>query len=133
MDTAARKQIARLTMVIGTAQAATWIVLCATTVGFILRFQKIFADFGAELPVSTVVVLSLGNLLYCYWYVALLLICLWPIATKGIVVALWPAPENAVARWSWYLITWLASVVLMAFIVVIILVPLLSLVSALSK
>ena len=76
---------------------------------------------------------SLGNLLYCYWYVALLLICLWPIATKGIVVALWPAPENAVARWSWYLITWLASVVLMAFIVVIILVPLLSLVSALSK
>ena len=133
MDTAARKQIARLTMVIGTAQAATWIVLCTPRSDSSCDSRRSSPISVRKLPVSTVVALSLGNLLYCYWYVALLLICLWPIATKGIVVALWPAPENAVARWSWYLITWLASVVLMAFIVVIILVPLLSLVSALSK
>jgi len=45
-----------------------------TVTWFALSFEKIFADFGTKLPVSTVTIINLSYFLRCYWPLMLLAI-----------------------------------------------------------
>jgi type II secretory pathway component PulF len=107
-----------------------WSVTCAAVIEVVPQFQKMFADLGVEPPGMTMLLISLSYCLYHYWYVALLVVCL---LNWGLASLLWSSPEGAVARRAWYVATWLVPAVLLGFVVVALLVPLLSLVSALSR
>ena len=128
----AKSAIARATAV-GVAQAAVLMVLCGALFSLAGQFSKVFADFGVELPAITMFAIALSYALHHFWYVVLLLICLWPLANRGIVSALWSSPKSAASRRRWYVVTWIALVVLLALAVVALFLPLLSLMSAVSR
>jgi len=118
---------------VGIAQAVVLMVLCGALFSVAGRFFNVFADFGVDLPAITMFAISLSYLVFHYWYAVLLLICLWPLANRGIVSALWSRPESAAARRAWYVITWIALVVLLGLLAIVLLAPLLSLISAVSR
>jgi hypothetical protein len=129
MNTASQKAVSGRAIAIGIAQAALWGVLGSTVMGAIPQFQKVFTDFGVDLPGVTRLVIVVSSLLYSYWYLAILAAVL---LNWGVVSLLWSNPEAVVARRAWYVATWLAPVALLAFVMIALLVPLVSLVTVLS-
>ncbi len=53
MDAASPKPVGWRALAIGLAQAIVWSVTCAAVIEVVTKFQKIFADFGVELPAMT--------------------------------------------------------------------------------
>lgn len=124
MDAASQKAVAARATIVGIAQAALWIVFCAALLKVVPRFERIFLDFGAELPEPTKLVITLSHFMIAYWYLAILPICLWPVVNRGVVSALWSSPEKAGAKRAWYVVTWLVPVILLAIVVFALLIPL---------
>ena len=132
MDAPSKKEVAAVATLAGIAQAALWLLLWAALLRTVPRLEKVFRDFNAELPRLTQLVISLSHLTLAYWYLPILPICLWPVVNRGVVSALWSGPEGVAGRWTWYAITWLVPLLLLAFVVIALVAPLISLLSALS-
>jgi len=96
-------------------------------------FDKIFHDFGAELPGMTIVLIQFTQFLRHFWYLALLLVVSWPLVNWSIVTALSPRPEVVIPRRLWYFVTWAAPGLALAFAVVALFRPLIELITKLSR
>jgi len=92
---------------VGVAQSLLWLGMGVTGLSVVSNFQKLVADFGAELPAATTALFSLVNLLSRYWYVGFLPLALWPFLTLGIVSLLSLSPELVILRRLWYVVTWI--------------------------
>jgi hypothetical protein len=131
MDTTPQKAVVARAVVIGIAQAALWIVLCVALLTSVPQSEDFFKKLNASLPEATKKAITLSHFAFAYWYLAILPICLWPMVTRGVVSTLWSNPESVVARRLWYGVTWLVPIVLLAFVVLAIALPLQNLGSAL--
>ena len=129
MDTASTKPVAGRALAIGVAQAIVWCVTCAGVVRVVPQFQKIFADFGAELPAMTILLINLSYFLYRYWYVAVAAACL---LNWGVASLVFSGSGNVVARRAWHLATWIAPLAFLGFVIVALAVPLVSLLTRMS-
>ena len=96
------------------------------------KFIKIFRDFNTNLPGMTIAVIRFTNFLASYWYLALLLVCLWPFVNWGIVSVLSPSPEVVIPRRLWYCLTWLIIFLIPVFAMVTLYLPLNGLIDSLS-
>jgi hypothetical protein len=119
--------------VVGVVQAALWIALGVTGLRVVRAFEKIFDDFGAELPGMTIVLIQFTQFLRHFWYLALLLVVSWPLVNWSIVTALSPRPEVVIPRRLWYFVTWAAPGLALAFAVVALFRPLIELITKLSR
>ena len=94
------------------------------------RFLAIFAEFEAEVPPVTILVIDLSHVVTAYWYLLLPLALVIDAALLFGLSCLPPA-----ARWLatvWATLVWLATLVLLAIVVVGLFLPLEELVSDLS-
>ncbi len=132
MSDAARRTMAFWALGQGIAQAAAWVALGALLIVKVPSYQKIFVDFGCQLPGMTLFVFSLSAVLSQHWRLLLRLIVMWPLVSLGVVWLLSPRPEVVLPRRLWYAATWLAFVLFLAFAVLAIVGPLVSLITALS-
>jgi type II secretory pathway component PulF len=119
--------------VVGVVQAALWIALGVTGLRVVRAFEKIFHDFGAELPGMTIVLIQFTQFLRHFWYLAFLLVVSWPLVNWSIVSALSPRPEVVIPRRLWYFVTWAALILTLQFAVVALFRPLIILITKLSR
>jgi hypothetical protein len=129
MDAALTRPVAGRALAIGVAQGIIWCVACAGVIKMVPQFQKIFADFGTELPAMTRLLILLCYLLYSYWYLALLVVCL---LNWGIASLVFSSSGGVFARRAWFVATWLAPLAFLGFVIVALAVPLLSILTRLS-
>jgi len=127
-----RKHVATGALFIGAAQSMVWGATGIALVCTGSEFERLLSEFDAELPGATVILLSFTHLIVRFWYLAALLLCLWPLLSLGVVLLLSPRAEVAVSRRIWYFLTWLAPVVFAACVVAGFVVPLMRLISRLS-
>jgi type II secretory pathway component PulF len=92
---------------VGVAQAGLAIALGAAGMKGVSSFQRVYADFGIELPEITMTVIAVADFLSRYWYLAFILACFWPFLNWRIVSLLSPRSEAVIPRTSWYWTTWL--------------------------
>ena len=118
---------------VGVAQALLWIVLGVLAMRIVLSFQRVFADFDAELPMMTIAVISFARFLSRFWFVVVPPILCWPFINWGIVSLLSSCPAGRTLRWLWYLATWLVPLAAVPFAVVALLGPLVTLIDRLSR
>jgi hypothetical protein len=107
------------------------LVLAASIV--LPKFEKVFRDFNTRLPDVTIAVLDFGQFLSRHWYLALLPVLLWPFVNHDVVALLSPRPEVVVPKRLWYFATWAAILLVVAFAVVALFVPLIPVVGPLSR
>ncbi len=119
--------------VVGVVQGALWIALGVAALRIVSGFNKIFDDFGAELPGMTVFLIGFTQGLRHFWYLAFLLVVSWPLVNWWIVSVLSPRPEVVIPRRLWYVATWCALPLAWAFVVEALFTPLLGLISKLSR
>jgi len=96
-------------------------------------FDKIFHDFGAELPGMTIVLIQVSRFLGHFWYLAILLLLSWPLLNCGIVSVLSPRPEVVIPRRVWYFATWSVPILAAVFAMLALFVPLTGLITKLSR
>jgi type II secretory pathway component PulF len=99
----------------GASQSVLWIALGVALMRVVPSFEKVFKDFGTELPALTVAVLYFGHFLVSYWYLGLLLVLLWSFLNSGIVVLLSP---NPFLQRLWRIATWTLPFVCAAIVAV---------------
>jgi hypothetical protein len=117
----------------GIAQAGLWAALCVGLAVGGSRFEAIFADFGVALPALTVLTFQLLAILRIYWYLPVVLCCLWPLVNLGVVLLLSLKPDVALPRRIWYLLTWFAPILSAMLIFGALAIPMASLMSGLSS
>ena len=113
-----RDILASNAFLVGVLQAALWIALGATALRIVSGFEKIFDDFGAELPGVTIALIRFTQFLRHFWYLALLLVISWPLVNWSIVSVLSPRPEVVIPRRLWYSATWAVPMLTLPFAVV---------------
>jgi hypothetical protein len=86
-----------------------------------------------KLPPLTIAVLASARFLAHYWYLAVVLIFLWPLLYQGIAYFVWPKSETVLPRRIWCFSTW--SILLLAILLAVVglLFPLITLVSDLTS
>ena len=119
--------------VVGVVQAVLLTALGATALSTVRGFEKIFQDFGAELPCMTQVLIQFTHLLGHFWYLAFLLLASWPLVNWRIVSVLSPRPEIMLPRRLWYFATWAVLPLAVAFAMVALLLPLIGDIEKLSR
>ncbi|MBN1588587.1 MAG: hypothetical protein JW888_03640 [Pirellulales bacterium] len=111
---------------------ALWIVFWGMIFQQVGSFQKIFIDFDVELPVMTAWAITLANCLHGYWYLILpVMAALW-VGDLVVVYALYQRPKLAVLKWLWLIAMFLLPLGAIAWIVVALWIPLISLTQSLS-
>jgi len=119
--------------VVGMVQAALWIALGVAGLRVVRSFQKIFDDFGADLPGMTIVLIRFTQFLRHFWYLALLFVVSWPLVNWRVVSLLSPRPDVVIPRRLWYLVTWAALGLVLAFASAALFRPLIELITKLSR
>jgi len=117
---------------VGIAQSVVWVALGVVTLNVVPRFETIFRDFGVKLPDITIAVLTFGNFLAHYWYVALVPVLVWPFMNYVVVSLLSPRPEVVIPKSLWYMATWAAILLVVLFAVVALFLPLIVDIQSLS-
>ena len=110
-----RDQLASRAFVVGAVQAAVWIVAGLAVLRIASSFRKFFSDFGAELPGATIAFIKFTHFLGRYWYLALLLLALWPLVNRRVVFLLSPRPDLVMPRRLWYSATWAVPILVVLF------------------
>jgi type II secretory pathway component PulF len=118
--------------VVGTVQSVVWVVLGAGIVRMVDGIEKIFQDFDAQLPIATMLLLSVSHLLARYWYAAFLPLIAWPFANFGVVALLSRRKGLSVLTVLWYTATWILFVLVFAYAAIALLLPLIVTVGPLS-
>ncbi len=122
-----------LSFLVGLAQALLWVVLAVYLVNLVSEFVQLFEDFRMELPSMTIAVINLTALLERYWYLALILACLWPFANWVVVSVLSARPNTSpILRRLWYGMTWSIPFLLVGIAVTALFMPLLDMGGRLS-
>ncbi|MGD0900879.1 MAG: hypothetical protein ABR915_23855 [Thermoguttaceae bacterium] len=117
---------------VGIAQSVVWVVLGVATLNVVPKFERIFRDFGTQLPDLTLAVIGFHHLLSHYWYLALLPALAWPFVNHGVVSLLSPRPEVVIPKRLWYFATWIIILLLVMFAVIALFRPLIVLINAVS-
>lgn len=102
-------------------------ILWFAWLGLLLRlvpaYEKIFADFGTELPVATIWAIGLSNLAFRFWYLAILVVAGLCAVDLALLRALFARPKLAVLAWLWAMWMFLMPLVLMVWIVISLWIP----------
>lgn len=117
---------------VGVAQSVAWTALGVVALMVIPKFDGIFKDFGVKLTYMTVAVLDLGYFLKHYWYLALVLVILWPFVNYGVVALLSPRPDVVLPKRLWYFATWVVILLVIMFALIALFVPLIGDIQGLS-
>lgn len=117
----------------GMAQAILWAAVGLWLGVVAVKFQGMFADFGTELPTLSVAVLTLAAIVARFWYVTVVLCCVWPLVSLGIVRLLSLKPEVTLPRRIWYVVSWAAPLLLAVLTVAGIVLPMATLMSGLNS
>ena len=115
------------TVLLAAFHGLLWIVLLEMMLKYVPSFVKIFADFDAELPVMTVWVIRSSRFSVCYWFLILPIIAVLCAADLAVLYALYLHPKAVVLRWLWLALMLLVPLGLMAWTVLAMYIPLVSL------
>jgi hypothetical protein len=117
---------------VGLVQASTFVLFAVATEVAMPVFERIHRQFEANMPGVTTEVLHAAERPFRFWLLALPLVCLWPFVNYGVVSLLLPrvfrdvlAPRRDVATASrlWYIASWLAIALLVAFVLYALILP----------
>ena len=117
---------------VGTTQSMIWVVLGSAVLRSVNQFEKIFQDFGAKLPVMTIVLVKFAHFLGGRWYLVFLTAMVWPLVNWGVVSNLSPSPEVVLPKRIWYFITWAVILLVVPFVAYALFQPLIELINHLS-
>ncbi len=92
-----------------------WVLLGVALLNVVAKFEKIFQDFKTDLPATTIALINFCHWLRCYWYLAVLLVLVWPFLNYGIVSLLSPLPGVVLPRRLWHVATWLVILAVILF------------------
>jgi type II secretory pathway component PulF len=109
----------------GTVQSVLWLALGVALIHQAPSFDKIFKDFGVELPGLTIAVLKLGHFLVYLWYLCIPPIMLWPLVNWGVVQLVSP---NRILQQLWRVATWTLPLVCAAIVACGLFLPLIKLI-----
>jgi hypothetical protein len=128
-----RDKLASRAFVVGAIQAVVWIGAGLWVLRTASSFKKIFDDFGTELPGTTLAFIQFTHFVGRFWYLALPVVALWPLANRRIVFLLSPRPDVVIPRRLWYVVTWATLPLALAFAVEALFRPLMELITKLSR
>ncbi|MBL8792695.1 MAG: hypothetical protein JNM56_02190 [Planctomycetia bacterium] len=100
---------------------------------FVPRYQRIFADFGMALPVLTVAVLNVADMLATLWFLAPVLLVILFGADFGMQYLLHRRRPPRLLLWTWFVLGGLLPVVGFFLAMLAIQLPMLTLFDGLSK
>lgn len=95
-------------------------------------FEKIFEDFGTELPAMSIWVLNLSHFFHVYWYLSVPIILIFYVGELAVTYLLFCQPGKIALKVLWNIIILLIPLFLIIFIAVAMWAPLISLIEDLS-
>ena len=119
-------------IILATFHGMLWIVLLGMMLRFVPAFVKIFEDFEVSLPMMTEWAIGWSLFSARYWFLVLPSIAVMCAADLIVLCALYLHPKAAVLRWLWLALMMLVPLSLMAWTVLAVFLPLLSLHTSLS-
>jgi len=109
-----------------------WIVFLGMMLKYVPTFAKIFEDFDTELPAITIWALQWSIFSIRYWFLILPFIAVVCAADLLVLYALYLHPKFAMLTWLWLALMLLVPLGLMAWTVLAMYLPLMSLIEQLS-